>query len=411
MKRSLKIAAIAAMALGGQLQAQTSYPVSTSAHTVNDSPWYGLGRSSKVLPGTTFQAVQLAGYYGLYMKTGLGQLTFNHQGLLGINTDNPQATLDIRTSKTTFETPLHLELEDASGDSFSIKNATGANNQFIPNLIGKHISDNREALYISGRIGSGNDSGTVPIMTFDSRIDGSTAQIRPLFAWDNNGNRKMLLTADGKLGLGTSSPTEKLTIAGNVNIGADGNASLRVRNLYGKSSSSSALDHLYLNYSSRKNVYVGSTNNQASFFVHGNIGIGTEQTHGYKLGVNGKIAALEVKVAKQANWPDFVFSKNYELPKLEEVALHIKEKGHLKNIPSAKEVGENGFFLAQMDAKLLQKIEELTLYTIAQEQQLTAQRKQNERQQREIEALKKQNKLLTSLVARIANIEKKLKKD
>jgi hypothetical protein len=55
---------------------------------------------------------------------------------------------------------------------------------------------------------------------------------------------------------------------------------------------------------------------------------------------------------------------------LKEVENHIKEKGHLKDIPSAKEVEKNGIFLGQMDSKLLQKIEELTLYTIQQEKKI-----------------------------------------
>jgi hypothetical protein len=58
------------------------------------------------------------------------------------------------------------------------------------------------------------------------------------------------------------------------------------------------------------------------------------------------------------------------LPTLNEVENHIKEKGHLKDIPSAKEVAENGIYLGEMDSKLLQKIEELTLYTIAQEKKI-----------------------------------------
>ena len=71
-------------------------------------------------------------------------------------------------------------------------------------------------------------------------------------------------------------------------------------------------------------------------------------------------------------WSDFVFFKDYKLPTLKEVENHIKEKGHLKDIPSAKEVEKNGFFLGEMDAKLLQKIEELTLYTIEQEKKIKA---------------------------------------
>ena len=109
----------------------------------------------------------------------------------------------------------------------------------------------------------------------------------------------------------------------------------------------------------------------------GNVGIGTTDTQGFKLGVNGKIAATEVKVALYTNWSDFVFEKGYNLPTLKEVEKHIEEKGHLENIPSAEEVAENGFFLGEMDAKLLQKIEELTLYTIEQEKELETQREEN----------------------------------
>ena len=61
---------------------------------------------------------------------------------------------------------------------------------------------------------------------------------------------------------------------------------------------------------------------------------------------------------------NFVFESGYELRTLEEVEEHIKEKGHLPEVPSEAEVVENGINLGEMDAKLLQKIEELTLYMI-----------------------------------------------
>ncbi|GIQ59785.1 hypothetical protein Flavo103_29210 [Flavobacterium collinsii] len=63
-------------------------------------------------------------------------------------------------------------------------------------------------------------------------------------------------------------------------------------------------------------------------------------------------------------WSDFVFKKEYDLPTLTEVEKHIREKGHLENIPSEKEVLENGINLGEINAKLLQNIEELTLYMI-----------------------------------------------
>ncbi|TCC97693.1 hypothetical protein [Pedobacter hiemivivus] len=93
------------------------------------------------------------------------------------------------------------------------------------------------------------------------------------------------------------------------------------------------------------------------------VGIGTTNLNGYKLAVNGKIRAHEIKV-ETANWPDYVFTKSYQLPRLQETEKHIREKGHLPGIPSAEEVKTNGIDLGEMNAKLLQKIEELTLYII-----------------------------------------------
>lgn len=96
------------------------------------------------------------------------------------------------------------------------------------------------------------------------------------------------------------------------------------------------------------------------------IGIGTtsftDGTDTYKLSVNGNIRAHRVKV--YTTWADYVFEDNYELPTLLEVEQYINDNGHLKDIPSAAEVEEEGIELGEMNKLLLQKIEELTLYTI-----------------------------------------------
>lgn len=81
------------------------------------------------------------------------------------------------------------------------------------------------------------------------------------------------------------------------------------------------------------------------------------------LEVNGTIRSKEVKI-EASGWSDFVFNKDYKLPSLSEVENHIKEKGTLSDIPSEKEVMQSGINLGEMQAKLLQKIEELTLYVI-----------------------------------------------
>ncbi|AUP79965.1 hypothetical protein [Flavivirga eckloniae] len=112
--------------------------------------------------------------------------------------------------------------------------------------------------------------------------------------------------------------------------------------------------------------------NNGDFIANGNVGVGTTTMGSHKLAVEGSIGAREVKV-EVGSWSDFVFEEAYNLPALEEVEKYILEKGHLENIPSEKQVLENGIYLGDMNAKLLQKIEELTLYTIDQEKQLKAQ--------------------------------------
>lgn len=97
----------------------------------------------------------------------------------------------------------------------------------------------------------------------------------------------------------------------------------------------------------------------------------THVSNGTHLDVNGTARAKEVIV--EADWADFVFEEEYDLPTLGEVKGHIEERGHLPDIPSAEEVEASGVRLGDMDAKLLQKIEELTLYAIEREEQAEAQ--------------------------------------
>ncbi|MBP2619249.1 hypothetical protein [Chryseobacterium jejuense] len=109
----------------------------------------------------------------------------------------------------------------------------------------------------------------------------------------------------------------------------------------------------------------------------------------YKLFVRDGIKTEKVKVdiASANGWADYVFKKGYQLMPLSEVEKHIQDKGHLPNIPSADEVVKNGIDLGAMDAKLLGKIEELTLYSIEQDKKLQAEEEKNKKQQILIERL------------------------
>lgn len=100
----------------------------------------------------------------------------------------------------------------------------------------------------------------------------------------------------------------------------------------------------------------------------GNVGIGTllaSNPNNYKLAVNGIIGAKEVKVeTNSSTWPDFVFKEDYKLKTIEQVENFINQNGHLPEIPTAKDIVENGHSLGEMDASLLRKIEEMMLYII-----------------------------------------------
>jgi hypothetical protein len=87
---------------------------------------------------------------------------------------------------------------------------------------------------------------------------------------------------------------------------------------------------------------------------------------------------LTVALRSSDSWADYVFEEDYQLLPLSEVEKHIEEKGHLPNVPSAEDIVQSGINVAQMDAKLLEKIEELTLYVIAQNKRLEKQQKQIE---------------------------------
>ena len=144
----------------------------------------------------------------------------------------------------------------------------------------------------------------------------------------------------------------------------------------------------YINHYSGGNTFINTNS--------GSVGIGTTATGTHKLAVEGTIGARKVMV-ETGSWSDFVFAPDYVLKDLDQVATFIKTNGHLPDVPSEKEVIENGIDLGDMDATLLQKIEELTLYTIAQE--------------KKIKALEKENEEIDDLKARLAKLEALLIKD
>ena len=118
------------------------------------------------------------------------------------------------------------------------------------------------------------------------------------------------------------------------------------------------------------------------------IGVITSSDPSYKLEVKGTIHAQKVKV-DQTGWSDYVFDNDYRLPTLAEIEEYIAKHKHLPDMPSAEEVKKNGIDLGENQSVLLKKIEELTLYSIEQNRQISEQNKKLEQQQQQIDELMK----------------------
>lgn len=194
----------------------------------------------------------------------------------------------------------------------------------------------------------------------------------------NNEYRQLALNPfGGNVGIGTTDPNSKLTIIPDIDEG--------IALSTGRSSTNaSRLDftHYYIQRKDVNNDYKQLVLNPFG----GNVGIGTTDPKS-KLSVNGTIWAKEVKVTL-TDGADWVFEDDYKLLSLEEVEKFVIKNKHLPEIPSADDMRKNDLSLGDMNNKLLQKVEELTLYLIEQDKENKEQRMLIEELQEEISELK-----------------------
>ncbi len=213
---------------------------------------------------------------------------------------------------------------------------------------------------------------------------------------------KMVITNAGKVGIGTSTPNGDLQFSNAV----------RNRKLVLYQGANNNNDHQFygfgvnggiLRYQSQQNhVFYSSIDNNSSKEVFkiskngtvtiGNTNLKADTADTSLLSVSGGLRTNKV-VLNIGTFPDYVFDKNYDLMPLDKLADYIDTNKHLPNIPSEKEIVASGLDLNMMTTKLVEKVEELTLYTIDQE-----------------EKIKSQNKLINSLVKRLERLENKIQK-
>ncbi len=142
--------------------------------------------------------------------------------------------------------------------------------------------------------------------------------------------------------------------------------------------------------------YIGSTD---VFQFHGDVKVLGNQA------IDGNVETKKLKVtATPGSFPDYVFKSDYKLRSLSELSAYIKENGHLPNIPKAAEVESNGQDLGLIQQKLLEKIEELTLYTISQEERIKESEAERLKLQEQNSILKDQ---LAEILKRIEKLEKR----
>lgn len=196
-------------------------------------------------------------------------------------------------------------------------------------------------------------------------------------------SEQLRIKYNGNVGVGTTNPLAKLDIRGYVVLESGRDAILFTgtanteQNRYLKLLNSPALTSasgLKAGGVLIADSYAYANPSKNDLIVKGNVGIGTP-TPGEKLSVNGHIRAQAVKV-EMNNWPDYVFEDHYSLRPLRELKNYLETHEHLPGVPSASEIEKEGVNLGEMNAKLLEKIEELTLYLISQEEALAKLRKE-----------------------------------
>lgn len=240
-----------------------------------------------------------------------------------------------------------------------------------------------------------------------------------------NQNRMTILGHNGYVGIGTSNPTSLLEVAGSTKT-----QSLDATNIFSSSittnlinsensiSNNMITETLKVTVNSSEGavltsddmgnatwqllpempeipeqLWTKSSSNDDIYRLNGNVGIGTSNTSGYKLAVNGDIQAELIRIVADVPASDYVFEDDYELMSLYQLEQFVTDNKHLPEVKSAKEFEEEGYNIGEMDDVLLRKVEELTLYTIKQQKQID-----------------EQNQLVEQLLEEINNLKKELKK-
>lgn len=227
--------------------------------------------------------------------------------------------------------------------------------------------------------------GTLEWMTHDAAGEHG-------FAVSHQGQKRVFLNTSGNsylmggnVGIGTTNPTERLSIAGNLFLtgqrseiyGTDRNHMIVLRGRQDGTIIDETNYYQYGDHVFNTGGPVAGQTEKMRIKANGNVLIGknTQTNPTYKLDVAGNIRADKLVV--NTTGADFVFDPGYQLPTLTEVEKYINSNKHLPGIESAKEMATNGLNVGEIQTKLLQKIEELTLYMIEMKKENNEMKQEN----------------------------------
>ena len=361
----------------------------------------------------------------------------NKSGKIGLGLTNPSFNLDVSSSRA------NIRLRNTNPSNWSFLRIQGSGSklwdiaQYGDNDFLEFRPNGTTATVIfrqNGNVGIGttNPKGKLDVNGgYFSKgrevmvSDGLSSYLKTAgnIYFENSNSVLATILNNGNVGIGTTSPSAKLSVNGGIQKLTDWNGvDGRWDNLI-KYGHKNDLEHS----GSRKNRWHGidatitaggAASNKMKFRVYSGTNADLAPKDVMTLNGLGNVAIhgkLESKEVKVTNTPtaDFVFEKDYNLPTLKSIEKYIKEKKHLPEIASAKEMEKNGVNVGNFQIQLLQKIEELTLYTIDQEKKLKTQRENFEQQQEEInsqkeeiEELKKQNSEIKELKALVQKLLK-----
>lgn len=372
------------------------------------------------LTGDNFKMGTYPGNSGkiVFSPKNVDKIWIDEEGQLGIGTSTPVSELTIGGTNTSIQFQsgiLNKGFLRLAGDSLKIgtnsTNTTG-------NLVMQTKSIDRMLIDENGQVGIGTsnptsilsinsndpivqlknntvDKGFVQLVGDDIKIGTNLSNDFGRFIIRTNGSDRVTVDNTGRVGIGkvASYPLDvngTARFSGDLIADGDGSSSA-----YTLSSANPVLNFdetdfgLFIGANIKTEngaLKIGKNFNGGNIIIDANTSSGTKRfylnkvnqfnfgsgifANGYTLSVEGKVIGTDFTTQAVGNWPDYVFGENYNLRPLSEVKKFIDENKHLPNIPSAAQIEKEGIQLGEMSKKLMEKIEELTLYILHQQQQI-----------------------------------------